>query len=313
MGENLRESRSVRVALVPHGFWNRCGIAIALMCVLGIRGLVSPAFAYFERSQAGARSTALGKAYSAIASDASATHWNPAALVTLPRSEVLFMYTKPFLIENLQENYVALAVPRDAFSLGLGWHHTGVADVVGEDMVSLGIARDLLPPGSSFAVAIGGALKLAHVGYVARAEQDYGREYHLTGDIGVLVNPTRKMAWSYVVRNVNQPSFEFVDGGGGTQIRRTHDFGLAYQWKPAALFALSADRDFRGDWALHAGTEVWFFEVFGLRTGFSAGQFSGGAGLRTRHYLVDVAFITHDDLGASYEVSLRVPFGKRRW
>jgi hypothetical protein len=289
------------------------GAWLLLAVALSLAAATEGAGAYFERFQAGARSTAFGRAYSAVADDASATYWNPAALVTLRRSELLFMYAKPFLVENLQASYVGCALPRDDFSLGLAWHHTGVRDVVGEDMISLGIARDLMPPGSRFALAIGGALKLAHVGYVATPEQDYGREIRLTGDLGLLCNPSRRMALSYVARNLTQPTFEFVAGGGGTRIRRTHDLGFSYRWHPASTFAASMIRDPRGDWALHAGMEVWFYEVFGLRTGFSPGVFSGGAGLRTERYLIDVAFTTHDELGVSYEISLRVPFGEKRW
>jgi hypothetical protein len=36
-------------------------------------------------------------------------------------------------------------------------------------------------------------------------------------------------------------------------------------------------------------------------------------GLKTDQYLFDMAFVTHDDLGISYEVALRIPFGRSRW
>ena len=283
-------------------------LAVLLLALCPVRSA-----AYFERFQAGARATSMGGAYAAVADDASATYWNPAALVTLPRGEVLFMYARPFVVSNLQAGYAALSLTRGGFSYGLSWHHTGVSETISENMISFAIARDLLPPGSRYAVAAGATLKLAHVGYPVSGEQDYGREFRVTGDLGLLVNPTRKLALSYVARNLNQPSFDFVDGGGGTCIRRTHDVGFAYRWHPASTLALTLNRDARGDWAMHAGTEVWFYDVFGLRTGFSSGEFSGGAGLRTNHYLIDVAFVTHAELGVSYEVSLRVPFGQRRW
>ena len=72
-------------------------------------------------------------------------------------------------------------------------------------------------------------------------------------------------------------------------------------------------RDPVGDWTLNTGGEIWFFDVFSIRSGVSDGEFVGGVGLRTRSYLVDVGFETQSDLGVSYELSVRIPIGGERW
>lgn len=289
--------------------------AVVLFLVVLGGGLLLPknAEAYFERLEAGARGTAMGGAYAAMANDASCTYWNPAALVTVPQSEFLFMFAKPYVVSNLYSSFASFVWARDAASLGISWHHTGVSDVVSEDLITIGVARDLLGPGRNYALAVGGNLKLAAVGYAATPQADYGRQTKVTGDLSVLANVTRSFALGYVMRNLVEPSFDFVGGGGDTPLRRTHDLGTAYFWHRSSTCALAATRDARGEWMLRAGAEVWFYDVFSLRTGFSSGEFSGGAGLRASRYLVDLAFVTHAELGISYEVSVRVPFGERRW
>lgn len=302
--------RRIRIAERLTTF-TRVILSILLICLAG--GLQNTVSAYFERIQAGPRATSMGRAFGALADDASATYWNPAALVTLQRSELILQYSKPFVISNLQSNFVGAVIPRDDISLGIYWHHTGVADVVGEDLLAIGVARDLLPPGGNMALAVGGAIKLAHVGFSDRGGSDYGRKVKLTADVSTLLNLTPSLSLSYVAKNLTEPTYEFVDGGGGTELLRTHDFGLAYRWHPASTCAVAYSKDGVGDWEASAGIEVWFYEVFGLRTGLLNDRFAGGVGLKTGQYLVDMAFVTHDELGVSYEVALRVPFGRNRW
>jgi hypothetical protein len=282
----------------------RCALALLALLVAA-----SPARAFFERIHAGARSIALGRAYGAMADDASAPYWNPAALVTLRRGEILFTFARPLGATNLQGGYASAVLPRDGLSWSFSWHHLGVSDVVGENLVSVGAARDLLPPGGRFALAVGANLKLAHVGFA----HDYGREVHVTADLGVLLNVTTRLAFSYTVRNLTQPEFEFVPGQGGTRLRRTQDLGFAYYWNPASTVALALSQDAAGEWTLNAGGEVWFYDVFALRSGLAGEAFTGGVGLKTARYLVDFSFSTHEDLGASYLLAVRIPFGRPRW
>ncbi len=273
-----------------------------------------PVGAHFERMLAGARGTAIGRAYSAIADDGSAVSWNTAALVTMRRSEILFVHSRPYVVENLGTQFASAVHHRDRTSVSVAWHHTGVENVVSEDMVTFGVARDVVAYTGSYALAIGANVKLASVSYDADAgEIDYGSQRKLTADLSALVNLSPTVAVGYVVRNVIEPTFDFVDGGGRTRLERIHDVSLSYRWHPESVFALSLNQDARGDWLFNTGAEVSFYDVFALRAGVSGGDFAGGVGLAAERFLVDVAFVTNDDLGISYELSLRVPFGEPRW
>ncbi|MFH1196245.1 MAG: PorV/PorQ family protein [bacterium] len=56
----------------------------------------------------GPRANAMGAAYSAVASDASAMYWNPAGIAQVTQNEALFTYTKMFADINL--NYFGLVL-----------------------------------------------------------------------------------------------------------------------------------------------------------------------------------------------------------
>ena len=72
--------------------------------------LASDAAVIFLKIPVGARSTGMGEAFTAVADDASATWWNPAALAFLHRSEASYMYSNdtPLIIGDMYFHYVGL-------------------------------------------------------------------------------------------------------------------------------------------------------------------------------------------------------------
>ena len=284
-----------------------------LLVLLALSFLPVASSAYFERLQASARATSFGGAYSAVANDASAAFYNPAAMVAMNRAETLAMYAKPFNIEGYQASYIGAVLPRDGISLGAYWHRTGVSDVMSENLIGLSAGRDLLPPGGDIALAVGGTLKIAQVGYAQDGDADYGSQTKATADLSALLNVTEKVAFSYALRNVVEPEFDFVSGNGGTPLLRTNDLGVSYRWNPASIVAATVSQNAYQEWRVQLGGEVWFQEVFAVRSGFVEGDFAGGVGLKATNFLVDISFLTNAALGVSYEVALRVPFGDQRW
>ena len=87
-------------------------------------------------------SIGFGKAFAAIADDATAVYWNPAGLAALDRAQGAFVHSRPYGIEGLSSNYAAVAFPARSVSLGASWHHFGAADVLSEDTFSLAAARE---------------------------------------------------------------------------------------------------------------------------------------------------------------------------
>ncbi len=231
----------------------------------------------------------------------------------MPRNEVLLNYAKPFNIDGLQSAFAAVALPRDDVSLGLYWHHNGVSDVISENLLGVALSRDLLEPGGDFALAAGATIKIANVSFSPDRDVDYGSESKFTFDVSTMLDYTERYTFSLNAYNVVEPEFDFVSGNGGSVLERRFDVGAAMQWHPESLVAVALSQNASQEWRLHLGGEVWFHEVFSIRSGFVEGAFAGGIGLKASDYIFDFSFLTDEALGASYEASFRLPFGDYRW
>jgi len=279
-----------------------------LAAAMVLLGVAPPARAYFERIEVGARGVSLGRAFVASADDASALYWNPAGLAALRRPELLLDYARPYVLDDLNEGFGAVAWPLGFGTLAAGWHHRSVADVVSEDLFSISLARSGSIGHGPWRIHTGATLKAARVSYDTTDEADYGALTRVTGDAGIIVRGPR-LSVGYIVRNIVEPEFDFVSGGGGTPLPRRFDAGAAYQWHPDSklVAAVGSGDDDRLD--ARIGGEVVFYDVLSVRAGVSDARFTGGVGLTARRWRLDSAFVTHPDLGVSYRVSLAVPLG----
>ena len=77
----------------------------------------------------GVRAISMGGAFVAAASDATAIHWNPAAIATLQRQQVRLSYTDRFGL-GLRESYLSYVLPiTESHAFGADWFHRGFDDV----------------------------------------------------------------------------------------------------------------------------------------------------------------------------------------
>ncbi|MFH1279449.1 MAG: conjugal transfer protein TraF [Candidatus Eisenbacteria bacterium] len=278
-----------------------------------------PAWSYFDRLEVGSRALAMGKAFHAIADDPSAVYWNPAGFGWQRRNQALFAHYRPYVVEDLSVNFAALTlpVPKRIGTLGLGWHHTGLADVVSEDLFFFSLGRrSSLPAVGDVGVGVTG--KIFRVGYQnftdleTLEEVDYGSQTKFAVDVGAIVQPTDLIRVGLIVRNIGEPEFDFVSGNGGTRMEAEAEGSVSYRWNEASLVSAGFARDRRGDYRPMAGGEVTFFDVFALRSGVFDYEFWGGFGILTGSWFFDAGFNTHKDLGVSYMASVTVPFGRER-
>jgi hypothetical protein len=289
---------------------------VAILCALC---LAPGAFAYFDRLEAGGRALAMGKAFHALADDPSAVYWNPAGLAWQKRSAVLLMHYRPYVVEDLSMNFaaVALPVPGGIGAGGIGWHHTGLAGVVSEDLFLVSLARSRALPRLG-ELGIGATAKIYRVGYSSFRdydtldEIDYGAETKLAADLGAILRVRDDLRVGAILRNVGEPEFDFVEGNGGTRMEAGIEGSVTYLWNEASLISAGFAEDRRGDLSPTIGGEVVFFDVFALRSGLFDHEFWGGFGIRTERWFFDAGFATHKALGVSYMASVTVPFGRER-
>lgn len=286
----------------------RYSAGFCLFTVLIVLLLTSrPAGAYFERFVASSRALALGGTFVAVADDPSATVFNPAGLTLMPSVSLLTTVGRPYGIADIEEQYAAVAVPSKYGSVGLSWHRVALRDVTSEDLFTIGVARDLIRTSQDASLSVGLALDISHVSYRSLSD---GSQTKVAGSFGVLLRPFPIIGMGYTIRNIGQPTFDFVPGGGATTLNMAHSFGVAYHWlgKFSILWEIRQTQD--GAWRNHGGVEVAAPHELRLRGGLTSTDVTGGLGITVSRLVVDAAVSAHEVLGLSYHVSLGLRFGR---
>lgn len=279
--------------------------------------LPSLASGYYERLEVGGKALSMGKAYHALADDPSAVYWNPAGLAWQNRPAALLMHYRPFVVQDLAANFISVSHPIPLGTAGFGWHHTGLSDVISEDLFSLSLAKEIDIPKLG-SMGVGGTAKILRVSYHAfedpdtGTEIDYGAQNKFAADIGILYRFTDKIRAGAIARNLGEPHFDFVAGGGGTRLVTTLEGSVSYLWNPESVVSLGLVRDHRDELSPSVGAEVVFYDVFALRSGLFDQEFWGGFGILSAAWTLDAGFVTHKALGVSYMASVTVPFGRER-
>jgi hypothetical protein len=289
-----------------------------------------PARAYLEQTDVGARVIALGPSAMADVGDVSAYHWNPAALATLRRPELLLDWGKPWAVENLGENAIAAGASHWGTGFALGWHRLGIPDAYAEDLFSIAAGRTLLASRRGHSIDAGATFKFGRVGFqpfdlAGAGTFDYGAQSKGDFDIGTRWRTPWSIDVSWVYRNLLQPRYEFVAGTGGDHLIARQELAAALRWNRESTISVGWAQRPNAPSTLSAGMEIQFFDVFAIRSGLkniariyeaqqspNDLQFSGGFGVFHKGYYVDAAAETSRDLGATYRVSLRFPLAGAR-
>ena len=306
--------------------------ALPLLALLA----AADAHAFFEDTGAGARAQGLGTLGSAVIEDASAYHWNPSFLGRLERREGLVAYGKPLGVQDLQASALAVAGPGPGplggIGMALAWHRYSIAGVYAEDLFSISAGRTVRRFRAGHELAVGGSAKLGRVGIDPSTDPDTGEpvDFGSRSAFGLDTAVSWRTPWrldvAWVAYDWTSPEFDFVEGGGGTDVRTRHRLAAAWRWnRESTVGAAWTSPAARGSSRVDVGVEIWFYEVFAIRSaltdigglpdpGTSAErfQYSGGVGLRNAKWRLDAAVATTRELGTSYRMSLSVPFGASR-
>jgi hypothetical protein len=260
-----------------------------------------PGRAHFESVVTSSRQLSLGGALVSVADDASATVINPAGLTELRGWSITSTYIRPYAVSGLDEAFAAAAVSVDRVgSFGVAFHYVGLRDVMTESLVTLALARDLIRTSEDASLSVGASVDLARVSASDRFDaSDSG----VTGGASVLLRPFPAIGVAYAIRNIAEPEFDLIAGGGKTTLERTQSWGLSYRWHQRVALIYER-RDDLGEWREHVGVEVNLGPHLDLRSGVGRGLAAGGVGVSWGGISLDAGFSSHEVMGSSYVVTV---------
>lgn len=272
----------------------------AVALVLAGLSLPQSAGAYFERMLLSTRTMSLGEAFVAVADDPSAAVENPAGLAQIRTISLLSSLVKPYGVSDLEESYLAAALPVKIGAAGLSWHRLSLDGVTSEDLFSLAFGYNYIRTTLDASLSFGASVDLARVSYAGPYEES---QTAVSGSFGVLLRPFPIIGIGYTVRNLGQPSVDFIPGGGGTPLKTAHTWGLAYHWEQVS-FLFEREMTPNRAWRNHFGLEVRFPAGLSFRSGLNGGDVAGGIGIHLSDFRIDLGATAHEELGTSYVVSV---------
>jgi tetratricopeptide (TPR) repeat protein len=272
---------------------------------------------------AGSRGMGLGNGFVALADDASAVYWNPAALKNAPAMQFMAMYMPLYGdFTGADYTYFGFVYPTlSAGAFGIGYTRVGTSfDLYDEASRPLGegdysesqllvsyaierhsgwflgslamgasfkINRQIVDPFSSTAPGVDIGLRWV---------PDAARSLSVGLNFQDFVGPEYKLDLD--VDRVNRTT---LAGAGWT---RRFDNGSALR------LMLQLDLPERADSRFHAGAEYAFSKFIALRVGYDDDTVTFGLGVGAFNYGLDYAFYSRDEAGSNQAVTFTARFGQ---
>ncbi len=249
----------------------------------------------------GARPMALGETYVGLANDPSAVFWNPAGLSYVKTYSLLASHQNLYGVNDLYNQMVAVSIPLKYVHIGAGWSQINLLDEYAEQVIALSAASIIwykhIP--IRFGVSVDN--------YSVRVPGYDGAKNSSKFDAtaGLITTPLRNFSVGFVARNLFERSFKMVSEY--EKIDRNFTLGAHYRWRDVVNFLLDYQWD-KNDGHLHFGWEIWFFDVFAPRIGLNGEYLTVGFGLKAKHWNLDGAVYSHEELGSTYRLSFGVHF-----
>lgn len=288
--------------------------------------------ANFLKIPVGARETALGGAFTAVADNANAVHYNPAGLDLLQSPEISFSHNR--YVEGISQQWLAGAYPYKAGVFGFGLNYLSVRPFdsydnfdnrtgsVSADSMALYFSWGSGKPLNHKylrAVSYGATLK-----YISETlDSERGSGYGI--DLGLLAAPrVDNLRFGISVENALSSKITFIDEGARPPLK--FKAGAQYKIRLGAGPELRGSLDciFGNDRPAYfaAGMESLLLDMISLRLGYSAlGDISNGLsfglGLALSRYArrditVDYSFAPTYSFGDIHKLGVTYRFGPRR-
>ena len=272
---------------------------------------VGTSTAEFLRIGIGARPSAMGDAFIALADDAASLYWNPAGLAQLEKKEIFAMYN--LWLEGINQGYISFTFPfslNNQFGIGINYVDMGILEGRDEHGNPTGNFGS-----SDIHLSLGYAKKFNKfcVGFTVGWLQDTIREDKKSvflGDIGLIYFINKHFNLGIVTQNIGTNL--------GTDVLPLI-FKIGGNLKLKDLnFNIDIVKPEKEEISYHTGMEWWLKNILVVRGGYkydsamaTLGPLAGltaGAGFKINIFDIDYAFVPYGDLGLTHRVSLTAKF-----
>lgn len=295
---------------------------IGLICPIIFAGSqdAGDAAAFLKTGQS-VRALGMGKAFTAIADDASASYWNPAGLAQLNKKEFMFMYNKPFsLVTGIQNENIAFAWP---FKLDYNYEDLNAAigfNVIYSSIDGIkGYTEQALPTGEDFSTrdmayllscGVNGLIQNTDLGITFKiiSQKIYTySDYGFGADIGSLYH-WRNFRFGLVLQDILQAKIKLKETSDS--IPRKLKTGVAYTIPDKFTFSMGLDLIKNRDLKEHIGVEYIISRLISLRGGYTtdSNEITAGLGFEKEAYEINYSYARHEELENSHRVSFSIRF-----
>ncbi|MBN2018583.1 MAG: conjugal transfer protein TraF [Candidatus Cloacimonetes bacterium] len=266
--------------------------------VILVPGLLS---ANFIGMNWGARPMALGETYVGLANDPSAVFWNPAGLSYVNTYSILASHQNLYEIGDLYNQMVAVSIPLKFVHLGAGWSQINLLNEYAEQVIAVSAASIIWYKN----IPIRFGLSLDNYSLRVPGYDDAKDASKFDIDAGLITTPLKNFSIGFVARNIFEPSIKLLSEN--EKLNRNFTLGTHYRWRDVVNFLLDYQWD-KDESSVHFGWEIWFFDVFAPRIGLNREYLTVGFGLKAKHWNLDGAVYSHEELGSTYRVSFGLQF-----
>jgi|GEM_PF-1067139 len=287
----------------------------------------------------GARSQAMGSAFTGLSDDVSAIYWNPAGLSRLPRNQLTF-FEAP-LWEETNYLFAGYGHPTKKMgTFGIGFINLQSGNFEYRESIStypeyyfnihqmaflLAYGRKFLP-----VLSAGIGLKLVQKGMPVEDNDYFGSGFGM--DLGLLYHPQdvkgegffwqqlRRLSFGVNLQNLVPPQVQ-MEGGGISCAQETYGlnlkFGTSYdvknlipRWRDKLTINVDLDKPYLRGLKVALGGEYWFKDTIAFRLGYGKDNLNFGLGFLYRWLQLDYGFTPHA-LGLSHRFSVTLKFGRQ--
>jgi len=287
----------------------------------------------------GARSQAMGSAFTGLCDDASAVYWNPAGLSRLARNQLTF-FSAP-LWEDTNYLFAGYAHPTEKLgTFGMGFinlmssefEYRRTFSAEPENYFHIQQMAFLFAYGRKFFPVLSAGLGFK----IVQKRMPLGDEQYSGGgfgmDLGLLYHPQdvkgegffweqlRRLSFGVNLQNLVPPKVQ-MEANGVSRSKETYGlnlkFGTSYQtrnliprWMDKLTINIDLNKPYFRGVKVAFGGEYWLRNTIAFRVGYGKGDINFGLGFLYRWVQMDYGFTPHD-LGISHKFSATLKFGRQ--